>query len=83
MDGSSRPGDLITRGPTAPRADHKEATERTARPPVGLLTDGVSHRVRAWIPAPVLPAGGQTATRVEPACGGRARRSAGSRRPTG
>jgi microcystin degradation protein MlrC len=59
--------DLITCYRMAPHEDHMETKERAARNLVGLLADGGSRPVKAWIPVPVLLAGEQTSTRVEPA----------------
>ncbi|GGN78843.1 microcystin degradation protein MlrC [Streptomyces albiflavescens] len=59
--------DLITCYRTAPHEDHLETKERAARHLVGLLTTGAPRPVKAWIPVPVLLAGEQTSTRIEPA----------------
>ncbi|MFE9768379.1 M81 family metallopeptidase [Streptomyces sp. NPDC005808] len=59
--------DLITCYRTAPHEDHLETKERAARNLVDLLTTGAPRPVKAWIPVPVLLAGEQTSTRIEPA----------------
>ncbi|MDG4862230.1 M81 family metallopeptidase, partial [Streptomyces sp. T-3] len=59
--------DLITCYRTAPHVDVTETRERAARGLVELLTDGGPRPVKAWVPVPVLLAGEQTSTRVEPA----------------
>ncbi|MEV6103879.1 M81 family metallopeptidase [Streptomyces sp. NPDC051940] len=59
--------DLITCYRMAPHEDHMETKERAARNLVGLLTDGGPRPVKAWVPVPVLLAGEQTSTRIEPA----------------
>jgi microcystin degradation protein MlrC len=59
--------DLITCYRTAPHEDHMETKERAARNLVDLLTTGAPRPVKAWIPVPVLLAGEQTSTRIEPA----------------
>ncbi|MFE5083542.1 M81 family metallopeptidase [Streptomyces mirabilis] len=59
--------DLITCYRTAPHEDHMETKERAARHLVDLLATGAPRPVKAWIPVPVLLAGEQTSTRIEPA----------------
>jgi microcystin degradation protein MlrC len=59
--------DLITCYRMAPHEDHMETKERAARNLVNLLTTGAPRPVKAWIPVPVLLAGEQTSTRIEPA----------------
>jgi microcystin degradation protein MlrC len=59
--------DLITCYRTAPHEDHMETKERAAHHLVELLTAGAPRPVKAWIPVPVLLAGEQTSTRIEPA----------------
>ncbi|WP_369243906.1 M81 family metallopeptidase [Streptomyces sp. R41] len=59
--------DLITCYRMAPHEDHLETKERAARHLVDLLTTGAPRPVKAWIPVPVLLAGEQTSTRIEPA----------------
>lgn len=59
--------DLITCYRMAPHEDAMETKERAARNLVDLLTDGAPRPVKAWIPIPVLLAGEQTSTRIEPA----------------
>lgn len=59
--------DLITCYRTAPHEDHMETKERAARNLVDLLTTGAPRPVKAWVPVPVLLAGEQTSTRIEPA----------------
>ncbi|WP_327426210.1 M81 family metallopeptidase [Streptomyces sp. NBC_01236] len=59
--------DLITCYRMAPHEDHMETKERAARHLVDLLTTGAPRPVKAWIPVPVLLAGEQTSTRIEPA----------------
>jgi microcystin degradation protein MlrC len=61
--------DLITCYRKAPHEDHMETKERAARNLVELLTSGASRPVKAWVPVPVLLAGEQTSTRIEPAAG--------------
>ncbi|MER5428002.1 M81 family metallopeptidase [Streptomyces sp. NPDC002588] len=59
--------DLITCYRMAPHEDAMETKERAARNLVGHLTGGGPRPVKAWIPVPVLLAGEQTSTRIEPA----------------
>ncbi|MFF1628241.1 M81 family metallopeptidase [Streptomyces sp. NPDC058272] len=59
--------DLITCYRMAPHEDHMETKERAARHLVDLLTTGAPRPVKAWVPVPVLLAGEQTSTRIEPA----------------
>lgn len=59
--------DLITCYRTAPHEDVTETRERAARNLVDLLTSGAPRPVKAWVPVPVLLAGEQTSTRIEPA----------------
>jgi microcystin degradation protein MlrC len=59
--------DLITCYRMAPHEDHMETKERAARNLVELLVSGAPRPVKAWVPVPVLLAGEQTSTRVEPA----------------
>ncbi|MYX20563.1 M81 family metallopeptidase, partial [Streptomyces sp. SID8380] len=59
--------DLITCYRMAPHEDHMETKERAVRNLVGLLTTGAPRPVKAWVPVPVLLAGEQTSTRIEPA----------------
>ncbi len=59
--------DLITCYRMAPHEDHMETKERAARNLVELLASGAPRPVKAWVPVPVLLAGEQTSTRVEPA----------------
>ncbi|MEV7342051.1 M81 family metallopeptidase [Streptomyces sp. NPDC093544] len=59
--------DLITCYRMAPHEDHLETKERAARNLVNLLTTGAPRPFKAWIPVPVLLAGEQTSTRIEPA----------------
>ncbi|WP_406350161.1 M81 family metallopeptidase [Streptomyces sp. NBC_00658] len=59
--------DLITCYRTAPHEDHMETKERAARNLLDLLTTGAPRPVKAWVPVPVLLAGEQTSTRIEPA----------------
>ncbi|HEY3503758.1 MAG TPA: M81 family metallopeptidase [Actinocatenispora sp.] len=61
--------DLITCYRMAPHEDYLETKERAARNLVDLLRRGAPRPVKAWIPVPVLLAGEQTSTRVEPARG--------------
>ena len=61
--------DLITCYRTAPHEDHLETKQRALRNLIDLLTSGAPLPVKAWIPVPVLLAGEQTSTRVEPARG--------------
>ncbi|NGO09258.1 M81 family metallopeptidase [Streptomyces sp. HC44] len=59
--------DLITCYRMAPHEDHMETKERAARNLVDLLATGAPRPVKAWVPVPVLLAGEQTSTRIEPA----------------
>jgi microcystin degradation protein MlrC len=59
--------DLITCYRLAPHEDHMETKERAARNLVDLLVSGAPRPVKAWVPVPVLLAGEQTSTRIEPA----------------
>ncbi|MFD7919392.1 M81 family metallopeptidase [Streptomyces sp. NPDC059740] len=59
--------DLITCYRMAPHEDHMETKERAARNLVDLLVSGAPRPVKAWVPVPVLLAGEQTSTRIEPA----------------
>ncbi|MFL5999069.1 MAG: M81 family metallopeptidase [Streptomyces sp.] len=59
--------DLITCYRMAPHEDAMETKERAARNLVNHLTSGAPRPVKAWIPVPVLLAGEQTSTRIEPA----------------
>ncbi|AEW98503.1 M81 family metallopeptidase [Streptantibioticus cattleyicolor] len=61
--------DLITCYRMAPHEDHMETKERAARNLVHLLTTGAPRPVKAWVPVPVLLAGEQTSTRIEPGRG--------------
>ncbi|WP_217168980.1 M81 family metallopeptidase [Streptomyces sp. AC512_CC834] len=59
--------DLITCYRMAPHEDHMETKERAVRNLVGLLASDAPRPVKAWVPVPVLLAGEQTSTRIEPA----------------
>ncbi|MEY9849384.1 M81 family metallopeptidase [Streptacidiphilus sp. MAP5-3] len=59
--------DLMTCYRMAPHEDHMETKERAARNLVDLLNSGAPRPVKAWVPVPVLLAGEQTSTRIEPA----------------
>ncbi|WP_329454077.1 M81 family metallopeptidase [Streptomyces sp. NBC_01497] len=59
--------DLITCYRMAPHEDAMETKERAVRNLVELLTSGAPRPVKAWVPVPVLLAGEQTSTRIEPA----------------
>ncbi|MFE5138972.1 M81 family metallopeptidase [Streptomyces fagopyri] len=59
--------DLITCYRMAPHEDHMETKERAVRNLVELLVSGRPRPVKAWVPVPVLLAGEQTSTRIEPA----------------
>lgn len=59
--------DLITCYRMAPHEDHMETKERAVRNLVDLLVAGAPRPVKAWVPVPVLLAGEQTSTRIEPA----------------
>ncbi|MFI6345471.1 M81 family metallopeptidase [Streptomyces sp. NPDC050560] len=58
--------DLITCYRMAPHEDAMETKERAARNLLDLLASGAPRPVKAWVPVPVLLAGEQTSTRVEP-----------------
>ena len=64
-----RRSDLITCYRMAPHEDYLETKERALRNLVDLLVTGAPLPVKAWIPVPVLLAGEQTSTRIEPARG--------------
>jgi microcystin degradation protein MlrC len=59
--------DLITCYRMAPHEDAMRTKERAARNLVELLASGAPRPVKAWVPVPVLLAGEQTSTRIEPA----------------
>ena len=59
--------DLITCYRMAPHEDAMETKERAARNLVDHLAGGGPRPVKAWVPVPVLLAGEQTSTRIEPA----------------
>ncbi|MFJ9745359.1 M81 family metallopeptidase [Streptomyces chartreusis] len=59
--------DLITCYRMAPHEDAMETKERAARNLVDLLAGDAPRPVKAWVPVPVLLAGEQTSTRIEPA----------------
>lgn len=59
--------DLITCYRMAPHEDHMETKERAVRNLVDVLVSGAPRPVKAWVPVPVLLAGEQTSTRIEPA----------------
>ena len=59
--------DLITCYRMAPHEDAMQTKQRAATNLVELLTTGADRPVKAWIPVPVLLAGEQTSTRIEPA----------------
>lgn len=59
--------DLITCYRLAPHEDHLETKERAVRNLLAQLQGGGARPVKAWVPVPVLLAGEQTSTRVEPA----------------
>ncbi|MGW1210039.1 M81 family metallopeptidase [Streptomyces sp. NPDC002499] len=59
--------DLITCYRMAPHEDAMDTKERAARNLVDLLTSGAPRPAKAWVPVPVLLAGEQTSTRIEPA----------------
>ncbi|MDH6213650.1 M81 family metallopeptidase [Streptomyces pseudovenezuelae] len=59
--------DLITCYRMAPHEDAMDTKERAARNLVDLLASGGPRPVKAWVPVPVLLAGEQTSTRIEPA----------------
>ncbi|MFJ5220979.1 M81 family metallopeptidase [Streptomyces sp. NPDC088354] len=64
-----RHSDLLTCYRMAPHEDHMETKERAARNLVDLVVSGAPRPVKAWVPVPVLLAGEQTSTRIEPAKG--------------
>jgi microcystin degradation protein MlrC len=59
--------DLITCYRMAPHEDYLETKERALHNLIDLLTSGAPLPFKAWIPIPVLLAGEQTSTRIEPA----------------
>ncbi|NBE52891.1 M81 family metallopeptidase [Streptomyces boluensis] len=59
--------DLITCYRMAPHEDAMETKERAARNLVDHLAGNAPRPLKAWIPVPVLLAGEQTSTRIEPA----------------
>ncbi len=59
--------DLITCYRMAPHEDAVQTKERAATNLVDLLVSGAPRPVKAWVPVPVLLAGEQTSTRIEPA----------------
>ncbi|HET9169457.1 MAG TPA: M81 family metallopeptidase, partial [Actinospica sp.] len=61
--------DLITCYRMAPHEDYLETKERALDNLLELLRPGAPLPVKAWIPVPVLLAGEQTSTRIEPARG--------------
>ena len=61
--------DLITCYRMAPHEDYLDTKERALRSLIDLLVSGAPLPVKAWIPVPVLLAGEQTSTRIEPARG--------------
>jgi microcystin degradation protein MlrC len=61
--------DLITCYRMAPHEDYLDTKERALRNLIDLLVSGAPLPVKAWIPVPVLLAGEQTSTRIEPARG--------------
>jgi microcystin degradation protein MlrC len=61
--------DLITCYRMAPHEDYLETKERALRNLIDLLASGAPLPVKAWVPVPVLLAGEQTSTRIEPARG--------------
>lgn len=61
--------DLITCYRMAPHEDYLETKARALRNLIDLLASGAPLPVKAWIPVPVLLAGEQTSTRIEPARG--------------
>ncbi|MFD5075189.1 M81 family metallopeptidase [Streptomyces sp. NPDC058371] len=58
--------DLITCYRMAPHEDALDTKERAARNLADLLTTGAARPFKAWVPVPVLLAGEQTSTRIEP-----------------
>ena len=61
--------DLITCYRMAPHEDYLDTKERALGNLIDLLVAGAPLPVKAWIPVPVLLAGEQTSTRIEPARG--------------
>jgi microcystin degradation protein MlrC len=61
--------DLITCYRMAPHEDYLDTKERAVKNLVDLLASGAPLPIKAWIPVPVLLAGEQTSTRIEPARG--------------
>jgi microcystin degradation protein MlrC len=61
--------DLITCYRMAPHEDYLDTKERALRNLLDLLVSGAPLPAKAWIPVPVLLAGEQTSTRIEPARG--------------
>jgi len=61
--------DLITCYRMAPHEDYLDTKERAVRNLIDLLVEGAPLPAKAWIPVPVLLAGEQTSTRIEPARG--------------
>ncbi|MYS49746.1 microcystin degradation protein MlrC, partial [Streptomyces sp. SID6013] len=59
--------DLITCYRMAPHEDHMETKERAVRNLLTHLASGAPRPLKAWVPVPVLLAGEQTSTRIEPA----------------
>ncbi|MFB6788788.1 M81 family metallopeptidase [Streptomyces olivaceus] len=59
--------DLITCYRMAPHEDHMETKERAVRNLLAHLASGAPRPLKAWVPVPVLLAGEQTSTRIEPA----------------
>lgn len=61
--------DLITCYRMAPHEDYLDTKERAVRNLIDLLQQGTSavRPIKAWVPVPVLLAGEQTSTRIEPA----------------
>lgn len=59
--------DLITCYRMAPHEDYLETKERAVQNLIDLLEAPGSRPYKAWIPIPVLLAGEQTSTRIEPA----------------
>ncbi|GAB3556448.1 M81 family metallopeptidase [Spelaeicoccus albus] len=59
--------DLITCYRMAPHEDYMVTKERAARNLVDLVASGAPRPAKAWVPVPVLLAGEQTSTRIEPA----------------
>lgn len=62
-----RQSDLITCYRMAPHEDYLETKERAVRNLIELLKSEGPRPFKAWIPIPVLLAGEQTSTRIEPA----------------